>query len=296
MRIPAIGVCVLLLGGVLLWPIFGPHHNYYNQSSHLIAYYFFAFTFVTIGASLLYASWIGIKTVVVASFWAAKLTQKKVSKIMSKRNEDKSKSVKSATNKVSALLSDYRFHCTLTSIEMNLSEMFRTLSAGGVDNRRDRMSSIALQLETARNGSSVLVNMDAGSHQETARHIIEADSKDLANFREKRRNARNMAFAFELLINQSPLASRNLILGKQVEALNEGKKLPYVIPALALILELELHPTSAEQLIDALKQTPDYSRVLRCLFTSRKLWGHPSKKLHFLDMHGWKALEAMRKV
>lgn len=291
MRTSALAVCVLFLSAVVMWPLWGPQHDYYHQSSHLIAYYFFAFTLVTIGASLLYTSFVAIRTIVMVGITAARVTKTKVSKIVSK---DASKKPEDSNG--SPFLSDYRFHCTLTSIEMNLSEMFRTLSQEGVDHRRDRMSSIALQLETARNGSSVIANMDSGSHQETARHIINADSKDLASFREKRRDARNMAFAFELLINQSPLASRNLILGKQIEALTEGKKLPYVIPALALILGLELQPTNADMLIQALKQTPDFSRVLRYLFISKKLWGHPSKKLRFSDFHGWKALEAMRKV
>lgn len=290
MRKSALAVCVLFLGGIISWPFFGPHHDYYHQSSHLIAYYFFAFMLVTIGASLIFASFLLLKTIVNIAIASANLTKKEVSKIVLTRSK------KADNNSGSAFLSDYRFHCTLTSIEMNLSEMFRTLSQEGVDHRRDRMSSIALQLEAARNGSSVIANKDAGSHQETARHIINADSKDLAHFRKKRRDARTMAFAFELLINQSPLASRNLILGKQIEALNENKKSPYIIPALALILDLELHPTDTDQLTRALKQTPDYSKVLRYLFTSKKVWGHPSKKLRFAELHGWKALEAMRKV
>lgn len=351
---------VLALLAVLLWPIFGPNFYYYQDSSRLAAYYFFALTISCVVMSVLYFMWmvaIAIARMLRAIVGAPGAMMRDQSKPLPRNSAlatipahihgqgngqtvpttvratamvaadtDTSKSVAAPTLRVlpedepgsrlvskpasrqlkpawSQYQSTYGLHRALTEAEMNLSELFLRLSAKGVDTRRDRMVSIMKEAESCRPAASISIDQGGGPTQETARGIISSDKDDQAKFRTKRGHCRINAFVFEAVLKGHFVAARNHVLDKQLEALSKKSELPRLIPVLANMLDIDLHPTAVGQVEAAIKTRPDFGPQIRALWLVNRIWQHPDIK-HTQKLPdgttrvltGWEALEALRNV
>lgn len=320
---PLIALALLV---VLLWPFFGPSVHYYQDSSKLAAYYFFALTISCVVMSVLYFIWmvgVTIAHMLRALVLPASARMSNPSR-SPRRNtavaaiptenlqvlpavEAESRLVSGASKRLKAARSQYQstygLHRALTEAEMNLSELFERLSAKGVDTRRDRMVSIMKEAESCRPAATISIDQGGSPTQETARGIISSDRDDLAKFRTKRGHCRINAFVFEAVLKGHFVAARNHVLDKQLEALAKKSELPRLIPVLANILDLDLQPVAVSQVEAAIKARPDFGPQIRALWLVNRIWQHPAikhtKKLPdgtTRVLTGWAALEALRKV
>jgi hypothetical protein len=346
---------VLALLAVLLWPIFGPNYYYYQDSSRLVAYYFFALTIGCVVMSVFYFIWmVGVtiahmlralvrpasarmrdrseplpRKTALATIPAHIQGQGNVQTVPATARataKDGSDTASAQTLRVlpadepgskpgcvpasrqlkpawSQYQSTYGLHRALTEAEMNLSELFERLSAKGVDSRRDRMVGIMKEAESCRPAATISIDRGGSPTQETARGIINSDKDDQAKFRKKRGHCRINAFVFEAVLKGHFVAARNHVLDKQLEALAKNSELPRLIPVLANMLDLDLHPTAVGQVEAAIKARPDFGPQIRALWLVNRIWQHPAiKHTEKLPdgttrvLTGWEALEALRKV